>query len=156
MNMDQQQLAELLGPAVESLGFELADLEYRPGRGAGMLRLYIDQESGISLADCELVSQQVSALLDVEDPIAGHYRLEVSSPGLDRKLVKAGHFDRFAGCVVKLKLRNPLDGQRKLRGRLLGREGERVIVETDGGTLAVPMSDIDVARLVPEVMAGHD
>ena len=109
MAVTREQVLALLEPTVEGLGYELAELECRLGRGRGMLRLFIDREEGIALEDCERVSREVAAILDVEDPIPGDYDLEVSSPGLDRKLVKPLHFDRFAGCEVKVRLRQLLD-----------------------------------------------
>jgi ribosome maturation factor RimP len=97
------------------------------------------------------VSRQVSALLDVEDPIGVDYSLEVSSPGLNRRLVKAEHFERFAGEQVKIKLRLPLDERRNFKSRLLGFKNDKVLVEEDGKTYEIPLQDIDVARLVPEL-----
>ena len=150
----REQLMALIEPAVVALGYELADVELNLGRGRGLLRLFIDAEAGITLDDCERVSRQISGLLDVEDPIPGDYNLEVSSPGLDRKLVKPAHFDRFAGELVNVRLLRMLDGQRRLRGRLLRREGESIVIEIDAGSVTVPIADIEVARLVPEVATG--
>jgi len=95
--MTGDELATLLEPTVERLGYELADLEVRPGGRNGLVRVFIDGPDGIGLDDCEKVSLAVSALLDVEDPLPGNYNLEVSSPGLDRKLTKVEHFQRFTG-----------------------------------------------------------
>ena len=92
----RRMLIDLLEPSVVSLGYELVDLELNMSRGHGLVRVFIDADEGITLEDCEKVSHQISGVLDVEDPIAVDYRLEVSSPGLDRKLVKPEHFDRFA------------------------------------------------------------
>jgi ribosome maturation factor RimP len=150
MSLTREQLIELLEPAIEALGYELVDLELNVGHGNGMLRLFIDQEAGISLDDCEAVSHQVSGLLDLEDPIAVRYRLEVSSPGLDRKLVKPEHFDRFAGSMVKIRLRRKVDGRRRVLGQLLGCDGDTVVVRSDGEDRSVSLSDVEVARLVPE------
>lgn len=147
----QERLLEVLTPAVEAMGYELADLEFSHGRGRGLLRLYIDQEEGITLEDCEAVSRQISGLLDVEDPIPGDYNLEVSSPGLDRKLVKPEHFDRFAGCEVKARLRRIIDGRRRIQGRLLGREDDKVLVQGPEETYVIRLDDIEVVRLVPEL-----
>src|SRR5262245_57723288 len=105
MAATKQALVNLLEPAVASLGFELADLELHISRGRGLLRIFIDSDEGVTVDDCEAVSRQVSSVLDVADPIAGGYSLEVSSPGLDRRLVKPVHFDRFAGAEVQVKLR---------------------------------------------------
>ena len=118
----REQLVALLEPAVEQLGFELADLEVNLRGGGGVLRLFIDRDEGITLEDCEAVSRQVSGLLDVEDPIPGEYNLEVSSPGLDRRLVKESHFERFAGNRVKVKLKQLVNGRRRISAELVGIE----------------------------------
>ena len=149
-----EQIRQLVEPTVEGMGYELAELECRLGHGRGLLRLFIDREDGITLEDCEQVSRQVAAMLDVEDPIPGDYNLEVSSPGLDRKLVKPAHFDRFAGCEVKVRLRRLVDQRRRLRGTLLARDGSRVSIHMDGDTVTVPMEEIEVARLVPDLKAN--
>lgn len=151
MAVAREQVMALLEPTVESMGFELAELECRIGHGRGMLRLFIDREGGITLEDCEQVSRQVAAVLDVEDPIPGDYDLEVSSPGLDRKLVKPVHFDRFSGCEVKIRLRRMLGDRRKFRGTLLRRDGSDLVIEVDGDAMTVPMDEIEVARLVPDL-----
>ncbi|MDJ0928250.1 MAG: ribosome maturation factor RimP [Gammaproteobacteria bacterium] len=151
MSRRQEEVRRLLEPTVEAMGYELADLELRLGRGNGLLRLFIDSEAGIGLDDCEQVSRQVSAVLDVEDPIPGNYNLEVSSPGLDRRLAKPEHFDRFAGCDVTVRLRLPLEGRRKFRGSLLRRDGDAVVVECDGTEFVLPMDGIEMARLVPDL-----
>lgn len=146
----KDQLVALLEPTILRLGYELADLELQVGRGHGRLRLFIDNENGITLEDCETVSRQVSSLLDVEDPIPGEYSLEVSSPGLDRRLVKREHFDRFAGSRVKLRLRQLLDGRRNFKATLVRREDEQLVLDEDGTEVIVPLSEVEVARLVPE------
>ena len=117
--MTGDELAKLLEPTVERLGYELADLEVRLGSKGGMVRVFIDKPEGIDLEDCEKVSLAVSALLDVEDPVPGNYNLEVSSPGLDRKLTKVEHFQRFAGDTVNVKMRFPIEGRRRFRGTLV-------------------------------------
>ena len=96
--MTSDELQALLEPNIERLGYELTDLEVRLSGKGGLVRLTIDQPDGVDLDDCEKVSHAVSALLDVEDPVAGEYNLEVSSPGLDRKLTKVEHYQRFAGA----------------------------------------------------------
>ena len=152
-NMILDRLNGLLAPCVEAMGYELADLELKRERRGQVLRLFIDQDSGIGLDDCERVSGQVSALLDVEDPIPGHYNLEVSSPGLDRKLAKPEHFDRFAGRRVQVRLRGERLGRRNFGGTLLSRRGESIMLDVPDGTGQVEFSleDIMVARLAPEV-----
>lgn len=146
----RSQLLELLEPVIEAMGYELTELEYRaPGRG-GLLRIYIDGPDGITLDDCERVSNQVSGILDVEDLIQGAYALEVSSPGLDRPLRKRGDFQRFAGSRVKLELALPQDGRRRFTGTLLGVSGDDVRLEVDGEERALPLAGIAKAQIVPE------
>ena len=152
MNVILERLNGLLTPCVESMGYELADLELRREHRGQVLRLFIDQETGIALDDCERVSGQVSALLDVEDPIQGHYSLEVSSPGLDRKLAKPQHFDRFAGRRVRIRTHGGLDGRRNFSGTLRARRGDIVVLDQNdgGGEIELRLDDIKVARLTPE------
>jgi ribosome maturation factor RimP len=150
MSLTREQLLGLLEPAIEALGYELSDVEMNLEHGRGLIRLFIDRDDGITLEDCAKVSHQVSGLLEVEDPIAGDYNLEVSSPGADRKLVKPEHFDRFAGSMVKVRLKRLVDGRRRLKGQLLGRDGERIQVRLDGKDVSVAMTEIEVARVVPD------
>ena len=146
-----ERLHGLLQPVVNMMGYELVGIEYFPSGRHYILRLYIDREgAGIGLEDCERVSHQVSALLDVEDPIPGHYHLEVSSPGLDRPLCTAEHFRRFSGRRVKLRLWAPREGRRNYQGILQGVQGDRVRVEVDGECIDLPLEEIERARLVPE------
>jgi ribosome maturation factor RimP len=147
--MTRDELANLLEPTVERLGYELVDLEARVGGKGGLVRLYIDKPDGIDLDDCEKVSRAVSALLDVEDPVPGNYNLEVSSPGLDRKLTKVAHFQRFTGETVKVQMRFPIEGRRRFRGTLVSSDEENIVVEVDGESFSLPLKTIDTARLVP-------
>jgi len=148
--MTADELRKLLEPGIERLGYELTDLEARLGGKSGVLRVFIDQPNGITLDDCEKVSRAVSALLDVEDPLPGHYKLEVSSPGLDRKLTKVEHFQRFAGETVKVQTRFPIEGRKRFRGTLVSSDHENIVVDVDGEPHSLPMATIDTARLVPE------
>jgi ribosome maturation factor RimP len=149
--MTNEELTELLGPSVESLGYELADLEVKLGSRDGLLRVFIDKPEGIGLEDCEIVNRQISALLDVEDPLPGNYVLEVSSPGLDRRLTKLEHFERFMGSDVRVKLRFPLEGRKNFRGALRAANEENIEVEVDGKLHSLSIATIDSARLVPTV-----
>jgi len=149
--LTSEELIQLLEPTVEGLGYELSDLELKLGGRDGVIRVYIDKPDGIGLEDCETVSRQISAVLDVEDPIPGHYVLEVSSPGLDRRLTKVEHFQRFTGETVKVKLRFPLEGRRNYRGQLMTVDEESIEVEVDGQSHRVPIATIASARLVPSV-----
>ena len=140
----------MLEPTIEGLGYELSDLEARLGGRSGVVRIFIDHPDGISLEDCEKVSLAVSAMLDVEDPLPVQYNLEVSSPGLDRKLTKVEHFQRFAGETVKVQMRFPIEGRKRFRGTLVSSNDENIVVEVDGEPHSLPMATIDSARLVPE------
>ena len=146
-------------PILSDLGMELVDLEFKREGRSWCLRLFIDKPGGITLDDCVEVSRDVSAILEVEDPIPSAYRLEVSSPGLDRPLKKPSDYERFAGHLVKLKTRDLLDpdgrGHRRKTfvGELLGCDGTLVrLRQTDrrGGEIAIALIDIDTARLEPQ------
>ena len=144
------ELARLIEPTIEGLGYEMADLEVKLHEKDGVIRIYIDKvPDGIGMEDCEAVSRQVSALLDVEDPIPGNYTLEVSSPGLDRRLTKVEHFERFLGEIVKVKLRFALDGRRNFRGTLETASSENIEVKVDGEMFELSLATIESARLVP-------
>jgi ribosome maturation factor RimP len=144
------ELARLIEPTIEGLGYELADIEVKLNERDGIVRIFIDRSpDGVDLKDCEAVSRQVSALLDVEDPIPGNYTLEVSSPGLDRRLSKVEHFERFLDEVVKVKLRFPLDGRRNFRGTLKTASSDNIEVEVDGKMYELSLATIESARLVP-------
>lgn len=154
------QIANLLSPTVEALGLELLGIEYLPAPGGALLRLYIDVPAGdegrlVGIDDCEAVSREVSAQLDVEDPISSNYTLEVSSPGVDRPLFTAAHFARYVGEQAKVTLKLPQDGRRRLQGRLLKVEEETVHIEVEGvggiaQEIAFGVGDVEKARLVPD------
>jgi ribosome maturation factor RimP len=144
-------LVELVERTVTPMGYEVVGVELAgSGERGRVLRVYIDQEEGITLDDCAAVSHQLSGVLDVEDPIREHYRLEVSSPGLDRPLFTPAQFERFAGHEVRIRLARLIDRRRKLSGVLRGLRGDAVLVEVEGTELAIPLVDIESARLVPE------
>ncbi len=139
------ELQALIEPTVAGLGYELVALE-RAGRG--LLRLYIDKPGGVDLEDCARVSNQITRLLVVEN--VDYERLEVSSPGLDRPLVKAADFARFAGERAQVRLRMPVAGRRKFVGVLRGMDQDRVCLQTQEGELRLALTEIESARLVPE------
>ncbi|MBF6024410.1 ribosome maturation factor RimP [Lysobacter niastensis] len=163
------EIANLLAPTVASLGVELLGAEYLPAPGSAVLRLYIDVPSdaaigpdgeprSVTIDDCEAVSREVSAQLDVEDPISGQYTLEVSSPGIDRPLFTLDHYARFVGESAKVALKLPQDGRRRLQGRILRVEGDSVVFEVEGVggalvELVAAFGNIDKARLVPDWVA---
>ena len=148
------QVAGLIAPTVASLGLELLGVEYLPAPGGAMLRLYIDLPQGaerqVGIEDCEAVSREVSAQLDVADPISSHYTLEVSSPGVDRPLFTPAQFARFQGEQAKVGLKLPQDGRRRLQGRIMRVEGDTIVFEVDGAEFPVAMDNVDKARLVPD------
>jgi ribosome maturation factor RimP len=152
--MLEAKLTRILEPVVESLGYELVLLEYVPQRGGGLVRLFIDSLGGITLKDCERVSREVSGTLDVEDPIPQGYRLEVSSPGMDRPLVKPEHFERFVGRDVAIRLSVPRSGRRRFSGRLLGYANRSVSVQTEDGQVEFGLDEIERAHLVPHFENG--
>ena len=149
MAQDNSNLWALFEPVVEGMGFELVEIEHFPNPKHGVLRLYIDKRGGVNIDDCSAVSHQISALIDVEDPVRGQFNLEVSSPGLDRPLRKLKDYQRFTGEQVKLKTSMPFDGQRNFKGSLLRADEEYVVIETDAEEISVPFAAIDKARLVP-------
>ena len=149
-----EEIRDMLAPTVEALGLELLGVEYAPSTGNAMLRLYIDKpEGGVGIEECESVSREVSALLDVNDPIASEYTLEVSSPGIDRPLFGAAQFARHVGSDAKLALRVPQDGRRRLQGRIARVEGDRVVIAEEKGEYEVAEANIEKARLVPDFVA---
>jgi ribosome maturation factor RimP len=145
------ELERLIEPMVEQLGYELSDLELKIGGRDGVVRVFIDKPDGVGLSDCEIVSRQLSAVLDVEDPLPGHYRLEVSSPGLDRKLTKPEHFQRFIGEAIRVKLRYPIAGRRNFRGVLQAADKEKIEIEVDGESHSLQIATIESARLIPSI-----
>jgi len=146
--MNKEGLISLLEPTVNALGYDLVDLDFRPGRN-GLLRLFIDKEPGVTLSDCEFVSRQISDFLDVEDPIAGTYALEVSSPGLDRRLRTPAHFTAAEGCEVRVELKRAIDGRKRFRGVLAAVSDDRLAIRGDGTEWSLPLSEVETARLVP-------
>jgi len=151
--VSRDALVKLLEPAIERLGYELVDIEPKLGGRDGMLRVYLDKVDGVDIEDCETVSHQVSAILDVEDPLSGHYTLEVSSPGLDRTLTKPAHFERFMGEDVRVKLRFPLEGRRNFKGALKSADEKQIEIEVDGQSHSLPLTTIESARLVPQLQS---
>lgn len=148
-------LIRLLEPPVEALGFELVDIEVaREGRG-GVLRVFIDRHAqdsaaGVTVDDCARVSHAVSEVLEIHDPIKGHYTLEVSSPGFDRILRTRAHFARFVGERILAELKLPMEGRRRFIGLLKFASGDTIVVEVDGKAHELPLDRIQKARLRPE------
>ncbi|MBL8658395.1 MAG: ribosome maturation factor RimP [Rhodospirillales bacterium] len=153
-----QRVADFVQPTIADLGFEIVRVEVL-GLKSPRVQIMVERagEQTVSLDDCAQISRAVSVLLDVEDLIAGAYTLEVSSPGIDRPLVRIGDFDRFAGFEAKLELARPLEGRRRFRGRLLGTDSEMVRLQSADGMVSVPYADIHRAKLVltDELIQAH-
>ncbi|MGH8202913.1 MAG: ribosome maturation factor RimP [Steroidobacteraceae bacterium] len=143
----RERLIALIEPLIGRLGYELVELEHTSGRGSAVVRLFVDCPEGVGLADCERVSREVSALLDVEDPIPTAYTLEVSSPGFDRVLRTQAHFARFVGSRVAVELTVPRDGRRRYTGTLLSTDDSGIALEVDGQRVPMTFAEIDKARL---------
>jgi ribosome maturation factor RimP len=144
-----RKLEELVGPTVDGLGYELVRVVVT-GSGRPTLQIMAERKDrkAMRVEDCESLSRALSAKLDVEDPIASQYVLEVSSPGIDRPLVRAADFERFAGHVAKVETRSALDGRKRFSGKLLGVADARVRIETKEGPAEVPLAEIARAKLL--------
>jgi ribosome maturation factor RimP len=148
-------LMRLLEPPIEALGFDVVDIEFAQAGGGGVLRIFIDRRArdsglGITVDDCANVSHAVSQVLETQDPIKGHYTLEVSSPGFDRILRTRAHFERFVGARIFAELKLPIDGRRRYVGELKSVAGDTIVVEVDGKAHSLPLERIQKARLRPD------
>jgi len=143
------KIEELIRPGVEALGYELWGLDHQSQGRHTLLRVYIDSEKGIGVDDCAKVSHQISGVLDVEDPIAGEYNLEVSSPGMDRPLYTPEQYAQYIGSDINVRLRVPFDGRRKFLGRLTGIEDGDVVLTVEEHEYLLPFDQIDKANVVP-------
>jgi ribosome maturation factor RimP len=143
------KVERIITPSLEAMGYRLVRVKYI-GSTQPVLQIMAERstDGAMTVDDCAEVSRAVSALLDVEDPIAGPYNLEVSSPGLDRPLVRLDDFDRFAGFEAKVELREPMDGRKRFRGRLLGVADGNVRMEFDGDAVSLPYDNVGAAKLV--------
>lgn len=146
------RIGEIATRVAVSEGLELVEVEYRGGPHNRIVRIFIDKPGGVTLADCENLSHQVGTILDVEDVVPEHYTLEVSSPGLDRKLLKPQDYERFAGKRARLKLRHPIEGRSNFTGRLAGLDQGQALLDVEGGSrLRFPLDEVALARLVIEL-----
>jgi ribosome maturation factor RimP len=146
------RIADLAGQAAASMGLEVVLVEIKGGGSRPVVRTYIDQPQGVTLSDCERFSKRLSVLLDVEDWIPFSYTLEVSSPGLDRPLVKEADYLRFTGKAARVRTRSPIEGQRNFKGRILGVAAGRVELEVASGKkVDIAVGDIEKANLVIEI-----
>jgi ribosome maturation factor RimP len=162
MALEIEQVREIAERVAASIGLEVVEVELRGGGKARMLRIVIDKPQGVTHEDCAIVSREVGTILDVEDAISGgSYTLEVSSPGLDRRLVRPADYERFTGSRVKLTTRQPVDGNRHFEGRLEGFHQGRVTLdvsparkkkpETMPQKLEIELGNVEKANLVPEI-----
>ena len=159
MSDKAKQIASLLSPTVQALGLELLGAEYLPAPGSATLRLYIDVPEAelatrmVNIDDCEAVSREVSAQLDVEDPITGNYTLEVSSPGSERPLFTLAQFARQVGESAKVTLRLPQEGRRRLQGQIVRIEGGSIVFMVDNVEMTVAFENVDKAKIMPDWVA---
>lgn len=145
----REDLLELIAPVVEASGYILWGIEFRPyGRGQSLLRVYIDQEDGIGIDDCEKVSRELSRMLDVEDPIRGEYVLEVSSPGLNRRLFFIEQYHHFCGEMIQVKTHRLIDGRKNFKGILVNVVDEILHIKENETTYTVPFKEVLTASIV--------
>lgn len=147
-----EKITELVSPVLEDMGYELVGVEYISSGKHSILRVFIDTDNGIGIEDCERVSHQLSAIFDVEDPIAGQYNLEVSSPGIERPLFHIGHYQRFLGNDISLRMVRPIDGQRKFKGSIgsVSEINHTIELITVLGPLTLDIDMIEKANLVAD------
>lgn len=149
MTSKLEQLQDILTPVVEALGYQCWGIEYISQGRHSVLRVYIDHENGILVENCATVSRQLSAVLDVEDPISSEYTLEVSSPGLERRLFTLEQFAAFVGDQVKIKLRSPVEGRRSFQGLIRSVEDQDVVVQMGEFEYLLPIDLIEKANILP-------
>ena len=150
--MKHGEIDNLLKPVIGALGLELLGLEFAPHRTNALLRIYIDAPGRtVTIEDCEAVSREVSATLDVNDPIKSHYTLEVSSPGIDRPLFAPEHFARIIGQEAKVQVNVPIEGRRRFQGPVRAVEGTRITLEQDGNPVSIEHGNIQKANLIGEI-----
>lgn len=142
-----EQLQTLLAPIIESLGYQCWGIDFISQGKHSLLRVYIDHVNGISVEDCEKVSRQVSAILDVEDPIPYEYTLEVSSPGMDRPLFKLEQYEQYVGEQLKVKLRSAFEGRRNFNGVLQGIEDQQIVLRVDNQEYLLPIELVEKANI---------
>ena len=147
--MDTNRIAHAIEPSLEGMGYRLVRVVITSGRRP-TLQVMAERrdDRAMTVEDCAQISHSVSAILDVADPIAGAYMLEISSPGIDRPLVRAEDYDRFSGFEARIELTRPIDGRKRFRGRLLGTVAECVRMATEAGEVRLPLSDVARAKLV--------
>jgi ribosome maturation factor RimP len=148
--IDIAAIESMIAPSLAAMGYRIVRIAFTGGGRGATLQIMAerDDEASMTVDDCAAISHAVSALLDVADPIASSYMLEVSSPGIDRPLTRREDFERFAGFEAKIDLKEPLEGRRRFRGKLLGTDGQQVSLRVDGETQRLPLAGIARAKLV--------
>ena len=148
MQRQNQRLTALLSPVVEGMGYELWGIEYLNQSKPIILRVYIDKAAGVDIDDCQAVSKQLVGVLDVEDPIPGHYNLEVSSPGIDRVLFNLDQCTRFIGEDVSVRLSRKIEGRRRFKGTINAVSESVLTIDENGQVMDLPVEAIDLVRLI--------
>jgi len=143
----EEKIENLVAPVIETMGFDFWGCEYLAAGKHSTLRIYIDKPGGVTVDDCGDVSRQVSAIMDVEDPISNAYMLEISSPGIDRPLFKPKQFEANVGQLIKLRTSSPILGRRNFKGTLLEASEEQVIIEVDAEEYEIPFNLVDKANI---------
>ena len=143
-------IARLIEPTLQAMGFELVRVQFGGGQHRPTLQIMAERidRQPMAVEDCAEISRNLSALLDVEDPLPGSYLLEVSSPGIDRPLIRPADYERFAGFEARLETTAPIEGRKRFRGKLMGLAGDRVRLAEEGGELTLPLEQINKAKLL--------
>jgi ribosome maturation factor RimP len=147
--MKEKQLTELISPVIEDLGFVFWGLEYIPQKNNAILRVYIDHENGVTVENCAVCSREISGILEVEDPISSAYVLEVSSPGMDRVLFNSNQFGLYINESVVVKLAQPVNEARNIKGQIKSVEGDKIVVANEVTNYEFEMGNVMKARLKP-------
>lgn len=147
----EEKIEKLVAPVIESMGFSFWGCEYLAAGKHSTLRIYIDKPGGITVDDCGEVSRQVSAIMDVEDPISNAYMLEISSPGIDRPLFKPAQFEENKGKLIKLKTSSPILGRRNFKGPIVEVSENQFVIEVDGESYDIPFNMVDKANVFEQI-----
>jgi ribosome maturation factor RimP len=147
---DAGKIEEMIGPSLSAMGYSIVRVAFTGGRSRPTLQIMAERNdnAGMTVEDCETISHTVSALLDVADPIDSAYRLEISSPGIDRPLTRRADYERFAGFEAKIEMQRPVGGRRRFQGKLLGLEGDDAKLLVGADALLLPLDAIARAKLV--------
>jgi ribosome maturation factor RimP len=144
-----KKIKEMIQPGVELLSYELIDVECHQRKNSVKITVYIDHSNGIKIDDCELITKTISPIINDETSLREKYILEVSSPGLNRKLILKEHYDKFIGNVIKIKLKTKIDNRKTYKGKLLGRIDDSISIVENNQKINIKMDAIEICRLVP-------